>query len=156
MAMVRLPTSMSDGKANLHQGAIGVGVDIGTGNTSTGVCNGKPIKNHPDTSYPFDDLIIPGWNSLLRLAAGCYEMTGLGYIGIDIIIDNKLGPMILELNARPGLSIQVANSSGLLPRLRQVEEIARAGLEVRQRVDYVKQHFSKAYLSNFHLPNYFL
>src|SRR5690606_15402177 len=31
MAMLRLATRASDGKANLHQGAVGVGLDIATG-----------------------------------------------------------------------------------------------------------------------------
>ena len=156
MAMVRLPTSSSGGKANLHQGAVGVGIDIGTGFTLAGVCKGKPIQKHPDTGNSFEQLAIPNWQNLLRLAAGCYDMTKLGYLGIDIVIDEEFGPMILELNARPGLSIQVANASGLLPRLRKVERKATENLTVNQRVKFSRQNFSTVLVSSLDAPKYFL
>ena len=59
---------------------------------------------------------------MLQLACACYDMTGLGYLGVDIVLDKHKGPLLLELNARPGLAIQVANNAGLLPRLSAVEE----------------------------------
>jgi len=40
---------------------------------------------------------------------------------VDVVIDRNRGPLIMELNARPGLSIQVVNSAGLASRLRNVE-----------------------------------
>ena len=156
MAMLRLPTSMSDGKANLHQGAVGVGIDVGVGSTASGVCNGKPIRHHPDTGNQFEGLTIPKWYSLLQLAAGCYEMTGLGYFGTDIVLDEEHGPMLLELNARPGLSIQIANAAGLLPRLRKIEEMASERLEVEQRVQFVRHYFSQTFLGPKDLPKYLL
>ncbi len=39
MAMMRLSTSASDGKANLHQGAVGVGIDIATAVKRCVPCN---------------------------------------------------------------------------------------------------------------------
>lgn len=120
MAMMRLSTRASDGKANLHQGAIGVGIDIDRGRAVRAVQYDRPVDVHPDTGKPFRDLEIPDWPELLELTARCYEMTGLGYVGTDMVIDPNRGPMLLELNARPGLAIQTANGCGLQPRLDRV------------------------------------
>ena len=142
MAMLRLATHVSDGKANLHQGAVGVGIDIGTGNALHAVQFGKPIQRHPDTRKTFTELAIPHWDRLLSLAAACYEMTGLGYLGVDIVLDRDQGPMIIELNARPGLSIQIANNAGLLPRVRIIEALKQIDPDPGSRVNYSKKHFS--------------
>jgi alpha-L-glutamate ligase-like protein len=118
---------MSDGKANLHQGAIGVGIDIPTGITRRGVWGNEPIKEHPDTEHTIVGLEIPRWGELLHMAAQCYELSELGYVGVDFVLDKNKGPLILELNARPGLAIQIANGNGLLHRLRKVEALKDAG-----------------------------
>lgn len=127
MAMIRLPTRLSDGKANLHQGAIGVGIDIPTGLTRRGVWGTEVIREHPDTEHSIVGLSIPHWTDLLEMASRCYELSGLGYVGVDFVLDRHHGPMILELNARPGLSIQIANGNGLLHRLQKVEALAARG-----------------------------
>jgi alpha-L-glutamate ligase-like protein len=106
MAMVRLPTRLSDGKANLHQGAIGAGVDIASGKTLTAVWKNHIVEEHPDTGNPVTGVLIPGWERLLELAARCYDLVDLGYFGVDFVLDRQLGPMILEINARPGLNIR--------------------------------------------------
>jgi len=121
MAMVRLPTSHSDGKANLHQGAIGAGVDMAGGRTLDGVAHNAHVTHHPDTREAIQGVDIPGWQSLLEMAATCSDITGLGYIGVDVVLDRELGPLILELNARPGLSIQVANGEGLRHRIDRID-----------------------------------
>ncbi|MDX9740217.1 MAG: alpha-L-glutamate ligase-like protein [Gammaproteobacteria bacterium] len=135
MAMLRLATHASDGKANLHQGAVGVGLDMATGDGIHAVHFGHRIHTHPDTGMALDRIVTPYWRTLLTLAARCYEMTGLGYIGADIVLDRDRGPALLELNARPGLSIQVANGSGLLPRLRHIEALTQTR-SPEQRADY--------------------
>lgn len=142
MAMVRLPTRLSDGKANLHQGAIGAGIDIGTGTTLTAVWRNEIVSDHPDSGNPVTGVQIPHWDRLLRIAAGAYELTGLGYIGVDIVLDRDKGPLLLELNARPGLNIQIANRAGLLPRLRHIERAAPKSLGIAERVDLAKQRFA--------------
>jgi alpha-L-glutamate ligase-like protein len=121
MAMLRLPTRQSGGKANLHQGAIGVGVDLVTGLTLRGTWLNNIISKHPDTTNEVEGVQLPGWDGFMKLAAGCYELCGLGYIGVDMVLDEDKGPMILELNARPGLNIQIANDSGLTLRAHAVE-----------------------------------
>ena len=121
MAMLRLPTRQSNGKANLHQGAIGVGVDLATGLTLHGTWLNDKIHQHPDTNNPVHGVQLPDWTGFMTLAARCYELCGLGYIGVDMVLDQNQGPLILELNARPGLNIQIANNDGLTPRAHAIE-----------------------------------
>lgn len=143
MSMVRLPTRMSDGKANLHQGAIGAGIDIATGTTLSGVMGNEVVTEHPDTATSIVGLKIPYWDDLLHLASRCHDLTGLGYLGVDIVLDKNKGPLLLELNARPGLNIQIANKAGLLHRLHQVEQEWKELRTVEQRISFAKTHFSK-------------
>ncbi|WP_299591524.1 alpha-L-glutamate ligase-like protein [uncultured Microbulbifer sp.] len=144
MAMLRCSTHDSDGKANLHQGAVGVGVDLATGKASHAVQRGMRVDIHPDTQMPFSDLEVPDWQELVRLAASCYEMTGLGYLGCDIVLDRKRGPLLLEANARPGLAIQIANGVGLRTRLEHIEQMDLEQLEknVEERVAYSMDYFA--------------
>ena len=142
MAMVRLPTRMSDGKANLHQGAIGAGIDITTGLTLSAVWKNEIVTEHPDTENPIVGVQVPSWDTLLHLAARCYELTGLGYQGVDLVLDRTKGPLILELNARPGLNIQIANSVGLLPRLKSVEQASSQLKTLEARLEFAKSQFS--------------
>ncbi len=142
MAMVRLPTRAAKGKANLHQGAIGAGVDIGSGRTLSAVWRDQIVTEHPDTGNAVQDVQIPHWNTLLELAARSFELTGLGYLGIDIVLDRDLGPLILELNARPGLNIQIANRAGLRRRL-DVVLAHRASLHtVADRIAFAQDAFA--------------
>lgn len=139
MAMLRLPTRQSQGKANLHQGALGVGIDLASGQTTTAVHSNHHIDEHPETGKVLSGVHIPHWETMLLTAARCYELTGLGYIGADFVLDKDKGPLMLELNARPGLNIQIANHAGLLPRLQQVQTIASWQLTPEQRVVYARQ-----------------
>lgn len=141
MAMVRLPTRLSHGKANLHQGAVGAGIDVATGCTLGGVTRGEVVSHHPDTLNPIEGLQIPDWDVILDIAARCYEITGLGYIGVDIVLDRDLGPLVLELNARPGLAIQIANRQGLLRRLQICDTRADFKQSPSDRIAFAKQHF---------------
>lgn len=132
LAMLRLPTPESGGKANLHQGALAVGVDLATGITTYGVKTSgtsscQYIRHIPWTKKKINGLKIPNWNQILTLAVRCQEaIPSLGYLGVDIVFDKEHGPVILELNARPGLWIQSANQVRLKKRLERVE-----GLEVK-------------------------
>ena len=124
MAMLRLPTRDSDGKANLQQGAIGVGIDMATGVTTTAVFGkGRAIEYAPGTRLLLSGIKIPHWKDILLMAVRAQEISRLGFLGADVAIDRDRGPVFLELNARPGLSIQIANMDGLLGRLRRVEDL---------------------------------
>ncbi|MCC5791193.1 MAG: alpha-L-glutamate ligase-like protein [Legionellaceae bacterium] len=143
IAMLRLPTRQSGGKANLHQGAIGVGIDLASGTTLGGVFHNDPIDFHPDTLHSIVGRAIPHWQKILHIAASCYELTGLGYIGVDIVLDKQQGPLMLELNARPGLNIQIANREGILGRYRKIEAQATLeALSAEERIRFSQQHFA--------------
>jgi alpha-L-glutamate ligase-like protein len=142
MAMVRLPTRMSDGKANLHRGCIGAGIDIATGKTLTAVWKNSIVTEHPDTGNPVSGVDIPQWQHLLEIAAGAYEMTNLGYQGIDLVLDKERGPLLLELNARPGLNIQIANREGLGRRLEIVEQHKGGFASIAERVAFARENFA--------------
>jgi len=133
MAMVRLPTRQSQGKANLHQGAVGAGIDMASGCTTTAVLGNELIEEHPDTGQPIGGLQIPDWQGILELAARCSDVVGLGYLGVDIVLDRDRGALILELNARPGLNIQIANRIGLKTRLQRIDKVAEQAGDYRQR-----------------------
>lgn len=141
MGMLRLATHASDGKANLHQGAVGVGIDIATGRSVAAVKHNQLVTHHPDTGESLQNLVVPDWHTMLLLASRCYEVTGLGYLGCDIVVDAVKGPLLLELNARPGLSIQIANNRGLLARLRHVEGLEDHYLSHEDRVAYAVANF---------------
>ena len=144
MAMLRLSTHASDGKANLHQGAVGVGLALDTGRCLYAAQFGRPVSTHPDTGQALGDIHIEGWRDILLLASQCYDMTGLGYIGTDIVLDRLQGPQLLELNARPGLAIQIANGCGLLPRLRHIEGLTlNRRFRSEHRVDYAMRQFAE-------------
>lgn len=120
MAMLRASTKESDGRSNLHQGAIGIGIDIATGRTVRAIHHGRAVTTHPDLGINLIGIQMPEWQRILHMAVTCYEMTGLGYLGVDLMIDDTLGPLMIEVNARPGLAIQMANGIGLLKRLEPV------------------------------------
>lgn len=141
MAMVRLPTRESDGKANLHQGAIGAGIDMATGQTLTAVWRNEIVTEHPDTGNDVVNVQIPHWDSILDIASRCYEMTGLGYQGVDMVLDREQGPLMLEINARPGLNIQIANRCGLLHRLEKVEACRDQLHDTATRIRFARQAF---------------
>ena len=123
MAMLRFPTSFSKGRANLHAGAMGVGIEMETGKTLSGVYRNRITDVHPDTGLSVTHINIPGWNEILRMAVNASNITGLGYVGVDVVLHKSRGPLIMELNARSGLSIQLVNSQGLIPRLKTIDRI---------------------------------
>lgn len=139
MAMLRLPTRQSQGKANLHQGALGVGIDIASGKTNQAVIANRHIEEHPETGYRLEGVSVPHWQSILVTASRCYELTGMGYLGADFVLDRDMGPLLLELNARPGLNIQIANHAGLVPRLREVQALSPLPATPEECVTYARE-----------------
>ncbi len=125
MAMIRFPTKDSGGRSNLHQGAIGVGVDIATGITTKAIWYGEYIRYKPGTKRKLHGIKIPHWTSVLKIAVDAQMASGLGYVGADIMLhpDKEIGPTVVELNYQPGLQIQLANAAGLRKRLERVEDL---------------------------------
>ena len=140
MAMLRLPTKRSNGTANLHSGAICTGIDIGTGITTYSM-HMKSNIFLSDTydlidstldlkdNKPLSGIQIPNWDKILEIALKCQKVSGLGYIGVDIALDAEKGPVVFEINARPGLGIQVANQAGLKWRLEKVKDLKIKGIK---------------------------
>lgn len=156
MSYVRLPTEESGGRANLFQGAAAAGIDIATGITTYGVHHGRPIDVFPGTRRKLAGIHVPQWEEILETAIAASRAIGLGYMASDIVlqpmVENvraesrrvKIGteevasavPMILEVNAQPGLKIQIANRAGLWERLNRVQGLKvvspRHGIRVAQ------------------------
>jgi len=120
-AMIRLPTRRSGGRANIHQGAVGAGISLHNGTTIAAVYRNRMITSHPDTGAPIVGLSLPGWQSLLDSSRLLAQHIPLAYIGIDFMLDEHKGHLIVEANARPGLSIQLANAAGLRRRLEFID-----------------------------------
>ncbi|MCI0533325.1 aspartyl protease family protein [bacterium] len=129
MAMLRVPSIESGGRANIHQGAIAVGIDIASGITTGAVLHGKPLRFFPGTKTKPHGLKIPYWDEILRLAVKTQEVIPLGLCGVDIVIDINYGPIVIEVNARPGLSIQIANRASLRTRLERVGNMKRPAID---------------------------
>lgn len=129
MAMVRLPTEMSGGRANLEQGAMGLGIDLATGLTTFGVLGkSEPIEElysfRKKRQVSVAGIRIPEWRGILETAVTCSKvLPGLGFLGVDVVVDKDKGPVVLEVNARPGLSIQICNKAGLKRRMEKVEDL---------------------------------
>lgn len=124
MAYLRLPTKESEGRANQSQGALGVGIDIGTGLTTYAAANKTQlIKYLPDTQIELRNIQIPFWRETLLTAVKAANAAKLVYGGVDLFLHQEKGPMVVELNYRPGLSIQIANQAGLRKRMEKVADI---------------------------------
>ncbi len=113
LAMARLPTHETGGRANLHQGGLGAAINLKTGRIDAAYQKGQAVDTHPDTNHPLVGTQIPEWHTILDVSARCAEATGLTYLGVDVVIDQSLGVIILEVNARPGLEIQNITTAGL-------------------------------------------
>jgi hypothetical protein len=81
----------------------------------------------PDRKLKLNGLNIPWWEQMLQLVVQIQDLVPLGYLAVDFLLAPERGPLVIELTARPGLSIQLANQVGLRRRLERVE-----GLEIRE------------------------
>jgi hypothetical protein len=114
-------------------GGMAVGIDLVRGVTTHGVLAGRATARHPDLDRPVAGLAIPEWDRMLAIAAHCHDAIPLGYLGVDLVVDAERGPLVLELNARPGLTIQLANRRGLRASMEALvaADLARATVEDR-------------------------
>jgi alpha-L-glutamate ligase-like protein len=124
MSMLRIPTKESEGKANMAMGAIGASIDLGTGRLLTAVKGKKgEIAHIPHNNVEIFGFKVPYWETLLKYAVQVQELTNLGYLSVDFLIDRETGPKIVEINAKTGLSIQLADQDGLRDRMERVKGI---------------------------------
>ena len=112
LSMTRIPTKASEGRANLHQGAVGAGIDLASGRTVHAVLKGDPVDKHPDTGVDLIGRAVPYWDRVVEISLRAARAVPLKYLGVDISISQG-GPVLLEINVRPGLEIQNANVRGL-------------------------------------------
>ncbi len=119
-AMLRIATIASDGRANLHQGGIGVSIDLLTGKTLAARIGSEDITNHPDTGIGLLGIEIPQWEAVRSLCEAASKAIPLDYLGIDIALSEN-GPVILEVNARPGIEIQNVAGEGLREKLSEID-----------------------------------
>ncbi len=59
-----------------------------------------------------------------------------------MVIDADRGPLMLEMNARPGLNIQIANGMGLSQRIRRIEELYDKAAKPAERAAIARREFS--------------
>lgn len=117
MAMLRLPTVASEGRGNLHQGGIGAAIEMASGVITRAVHRGREVSVHPDTGGVIVGQVVPLWPEVLSAAAASGPAVGLGYVGVDLVLDAQLGVIVLEVNSHPGLEIQNINSASLRARV---------------------------------------
>ncbi len=121
MSMIRVPTAESGGRANLHQGGLGIAVDLASGRTTRALHRGRAVDRHPETGAPLLELQVPAWAEVVEVARRASRAVPLGYLGVDVVLDRESGPLVLEINARPGLEIQNVTGQGLGPALTLAE-----------------------------------
>ena len=122
LSMLRVPTKKSDGKANLHQGGLGIGINMKTGRLKMGYDGLEYHAVHPDSKSPIKDRVIPFWQETIDLSIKTSKAFPLQYLGVDIVLDKKLGPLLMEINVRPGLGIQMVNQTGLQDLIRNTPD----------------------------------
>ena len=121
ISMIRVPTAESGGRANLHQGGLGIAIDLATGLTHRAVHHGRAVERHPESGAPLVGLQVPAWAEILEVARRAAGAVPLGYLGVDVVVDVERGPLVLEINARPGLEIQNVHGLGLGAALAALE-----------------------------------
>ena len=113
LSMVRVPTLRSGGRANLHQGGIGLAVDMESGRTIGAYSAGQAIDRHPESGAPLVGVELPAWRETVSVARRAARALPLGYLGVDVVVDRDRGALVLEVNARPGLEIQNVHGRGI-------------------------------------------
>ena len=80
---------------------------------------------------------IPAGDIFVSLERGVIDATEYSLP----VIDRNLGPLILEMNARPGLNIQIANGAGLAHRIGRIDQIADASADPITRALVARREF---------------
>lgn len=146
-AMVRMPTSTSGWKANLAQGWIGLGIEVGSGIINTIYINWKVYKNEFPIKYAHLKWFeIPFWNDIMLASSKTQFFVNLGYLALDWVITEKW-PKILEINARAGLEIQNVCLLPLKSRLDKIKDLKIA--EPEKWVELAKSLFSDKVTDKF-------
>ena len=89
--MMRLPTIYSEGKSQLAYGCIGVELIFGL-ELLLAVLNNKQVSVIPGGKIKVHGIRIPDWDKIMEIAVQAQQCSKLGFAGIDIVLDEKLGP----------------------------------------------------------------
>lgn len=144
MAMTRLPTRRSGGRANIHQGALAAGISISEGRITSATYMRKNVRTHPSTGREIIGFRFNMWDQVLEMASGAADAMEMGFVGVDLTVDQNKGVVVIEVNKRPGLEIQNANRKGLKGRMRHVaREIKRSKMDSRTIGPGIKAELSR-------------
>src|SRR5262249_14746968 len=98
-----------------------------SGVTCRAVLRDRVVARHPDSGESVVGFRVPHWPQILEIARRVSAATGMGYVGVDVVLDRRHGPMLLEADAPPGLAIQIANGQGLVPRFEEIDRALAEG-----------------------------
>jgi alpha-L-glutamate ligase-like protein len=144
MAMTRLPTRRSGGRANIHQGALAAGISISEGRITSATYLRRNVKIHPSTGREIIGFRFNMWDQVLEMASAAADAMDLGFVGVDLTVDQNKGVVVIEVNKRPGLEIQNANRRGLKSRMKHVSrEIKRNKMDSKTIGPGIKAELSR-------------
>lgn len=124
VAMVRVPTKYSWGKANLSQGGIGLGIEVGTGIIRSMQFKGELYdREFPAEFAHYKGKKMPFWDDILSYSSRIQYFINIGYLALDRVITDK-GPKLLEVNARAGLEVQKITQTTLGNILNKIEDLS--------------------------------
>jgi hypothetical protein len=117
-----------------------MGISLHDGVLTSGIHNDKPVSRHPDTGMEISGIKIPNWHDIMLTGARAQFFSNLSYAGVDMVVDKFGNVKVLEVNRRPGLSIQLANKAGLKSRLEFVNNMIanNNGPEVTNNTESIK------------------
>ena len=96
---------------NVSSGGIAVGVDCETGKLKKYAYdfNGNRYVEHPTSKVIFEDFIIPEWERILDTAVKIQKSFPFYcMLGMDIALQQKGKPVLIEVNGSPDLAVQEA------------------------------------------------
>ncbi|MBS8121842.1 tyrosine/phenylalanine carboxypeptidase domain-containing protein [Candidatus Vampirococcus lugosii] len=137
-AMIRVPTAESGGKANIAQGGVGLGVEVGSGKVKSMYFKKEIFtKSFPGEYADIYNKKVPFWNDILMYSSEIQYFVNLGYLALDWVVTDD-GPKLLEINARAGLEVQSASVLKLRNRLEKISDIhvndPQKGVEISKSI----------------------
>lgn len=147
IAMLRMPTKESWGKANLAQWGIGLWLDIVTGKITSLYRRWQSYTNEfPSEWKHFKNKKIPYWQEIIQYSANAQYFVNIWYLWMDRVITKKW-PKLLEINARAGLEIQNITGKPLLSIMKKIEDIDVT--TPNKWIEISKSLFSDEHISEF-------
>lgn len=122
-AMLRVPTQMSGGTANLDRWGLWLWVNVSTGKVQSMFQHDKIYKDDfPEEFAAFQDKQISYRSDILLYSSKIQYFANLWYLALDRVITDEW-PKILEINARAGLKFQLAGALPIKHRLNKIKDM---------------------------------